>query len=194
MSQSGIWEAALGAGFPARLERLAAIEAAAGRAVDPLLRLCAVAVLTEEDADRLRDRLRLSNAEHTRLAQCARLLVALHDYETPPREHELLQFLFLNGREAASDALALAQAESRAPPDDSDWRRAAHFVATTPAPSFPVTGADLIARGIAPGKTLGATLKSLQAKWIRAGFPRDPATIMRLVDEATKSEGSSQRE
>jgi poly(A) polymerase len=29
-------------------------------------------------------------------------------------------------------------------------------------------------------------LKELQAKWIRAGFPRDPATVTRLVEEATR--------
>ncbi len=75
-------------------------------------------------------------------------------------------------------------AESAAPADDPDWRAAAEFAATTPAPAFPVRGADLVARGVRPGKALGAALKALQAKWIRAGFPRDPAIVKRLVDEA----------
>ncbi len=49
---------------PALLARLAAIEAALGLAGDAVLRLAALAVELPDDADRLRDRLRLSNEEH----------------------------------------------------------------------------------------------------------------------------------
>jgi poly(A) polymerase len=49
-----------------------------------------------------------------------------------------------------------------------------------------VKAADLMARGLTPGRALGAVLKELQAKWIRAGFPRDPATVTRLVEEAAR--------
>ena len=49
---------------------------------------------------------------------------------------------------------------------------------------FEVSGDDLKQRGVTEGRAIGATLKSLQAKWIRAGFPRDPAEIARLIDEA----------
>jgi len=191
MSQSGVMEVALGMCFPARLERLAAIEAARDSQGDAVLRLAAFAALTVEDADRLRERLRLSNAEHARLASAAKSLAGLHGQvyrlDAPPGENELLRLLFLHGRRGAGDALALAQAESAAPAGDAAWAAASRFVAQTPAPTFPITGADLVARGVAPGKALGATLKRLQAKWIRAGFPRDPATVMRLIEEAAKS-------
>ena len=56
---------------PTLLDRLAALEAALGLAPDPILRLAALAVEVPEDADRLRDRLRLSNEEHARLARTA---------------------------------------------------------------------------------------------------------------------------
>lgn len=36
----------------------------------------------------------------------------------------------------------------------------------------------------APGKEMGVVLKSLQAKWIRAGFPRDPVAVKSLLDDA----------
>jgi tRNA nucleotidyltransferase/poly(A) polymerase len=189
MSQAGVIEVILGAGFPARLERYAAIEAARGKIADPVLRLAAFAALTVEDADRLRDRLRLSNREHLRLAGATRVLAGLHGETRPREKFELTRLLFLHGRQAAADALALAHAESAAPADDSDWLEAGQCVEETPAPAFPVRGADLIARGVKPGKALGATLKALQAKWIRAGFPRDPATVMRLVEEAAKVAG-----
>jgi len=31
---------------------------------------------------------------------------------------------------------------------------------------------------------LGSTLKKLQARWIRAGFPTDALLVARLIDEA----------
>jgi poly(A) polymerase len=187
ISHAGILEVVVGASFPARLARLAAIEAALGRFADPLLRLVALTIMVEEDADRLRERLRLSNAEHKRAAEAARLLVALHGIEEPPTELELTRLLFLHGRDSPRDALALAHAESRAAPDDAGFLRASRFLAEAPTPDFPVKAADLMARGFQPGRALGAVLKELQAKWIRAGFPKDPAIVTRLVEEATKS-------
>ncbi|MBG0811635.1 CCA tRNA nucleotidyltransferase [Methylosinus sp. H3A] len=186
ISQAGVLEIVVGATFPARLERIAAIEATLSHGVDPLLRLGALCVLAPEDADRLRERLRLSNAEHRRLAHAARILEGLHGAQSPPPELELTRLLFEEGRDGARDALALAHAESRAAADEAFWLRAARFLAEAPAPDFPVKAADLMARGLSPGRALGAMLKELQAKWIRAGFPRDPATVTRLVEEATR--------
>ena len=184
MSHAGVIEVILGAGFPARLERLAEIAAAQGAPVDPMLRLIAFATLTVEDGERLGERLRLSNRERERAIQAVALLERLHGATEPGDAFELTRLLYERGRVPLCDALALAQADSAAPPDAADWRQAADFAATTPAPAFPVRGADLVARGLRPGKALGAALKALQAKWIRAGFPRDPAIVKRLVDEA----------
>jgi tRNA nucleotidyltransferase/poly(A) polymerase len=186
MSQAGIIEVLLGMGYPARLERLAAFETAREKKGDALLRLAAFSVLNIEDADRLRDRLRLSNDEHARLAAAARTLAPLHGRETPPPVSHLREMLFLAGSRAAADALALAFAESGASPDDPQWLEAASYLDETPAPVFPIKGADLIARGVAPGRQLGTVLKSLQAKWIRAGFPRDPVVVQRLLEDAVR--------
>ncbi len=184
MSHAGIIEVLLGMGYPARLERLAAFEAARGKKPDAVLRLAAFSILITEDGDRLRERLRLSNEETARLHGAAKTLAALHGIDAPPPVSHLREMLFLSGARAAGDALALAFAESGAAPDDRQWLEAARYLDETPAPTFPITGADLVARGLAPGRELGATLKALQAKWIRAGFPRDPAVVRRLVEEA----------
>jgi poly(A) polymerase len=186
MAQAGIIEIILGMGYPQRLERLAAAEAARDAPADAVLRLGAFAVATVEDAERLRGRLRLSNEETARLIAAARARVPLHGRETPPPPSHLREMLFLCGARAARDALALAAAESSAPSVDPDWREAARFLEETPAPAFPITGADLLARGLSPGRDLGDTLKALQAKWIRAGFPRDPAIVRKLLEEAVR--------
>jgi len=170
----------------ARFARLAAIEAAGETAPDALLRLGALCVLIEDDAERLRDRLRLSNAETDRLAALGRGLADLHDGETPPSLSALRRLLFERRRQGALDALALFHADSGAGVDDWRFIRARAFLLSTPEPTLPITGADVVARGVAHGQRIGATLKKLQALWIRAGFPREPETLARLLDEALK--------
>ena len=167
-----------------RFGRLAAIEAAFELAPDPLLRLAALCVLVEEDAERLRERLRLSNAETERLAVAARGLAALHDGETPPNLGALRRLLFERRRQGALDALTLWHADSGVAPEDWRFARARAFLVTTPEPTLPITGADVVARGVSHGQRVGATLKKLQALWIRAGFPREPEALARLLDEA----------
>ena len=169
---------------PARLRRLAAIEAARNCEPDAILRLAALGVRVVEDAERLREKLRLSNAEGERLAKAAQLLASLHGTRAPPSLGHLRTLLFEHGRTAALDALTLAHAESAAPSDDFAFAAAWRFLADTPQPNLPFTGADIIARGIAQGQGVGATLKKLQALWIRAGFPKEPETLARLLDEA----------
>jgi poly(A) polymerase len=189
MSHAGIIEVILGMGYPTRLDRLAGFEAARGKKADPVLRLAAFSTLTAEDAERLRDRLRLSNDEYARLSAAAQTLSSLHGIERAPPISHLREMLFLRGSRAAADALALALAQSGAAANDPHWLEAAAYLDETPAPAFPIKGADLIARGVAPGRELGATLKTLQAKWIRAGFPRDPAVVMQLLEEAAGEKG-----
>lgn len=189
MSHAGVIEVILGIGFPSRLQRLADREAAMDRPADAVLRLAAFSMLTVEDAERLRDRLRLSNDEFARLAAAARSLAPLHGRDAPPPPSHLREMLFLCGARASADALALAHAESAASAGDADWLEAARYLEKTPAPAFPIKGADLIARGVAPGKALGEALKALQAEWMRAGFPRDPAVVMRLLEEAVGKDG-----
>jgi hypothetical protein len=48
---------------------------------------------------------------------------------------------------------------------------------------MPFSGADLLARGMSDGRAIGEALKELQARWILAGFPKDPASLTRLLDE-----------
>jgi poly(A) polymerase len=168
---------------PARLRRVVAI--CDGLPQDPLLRLAALCVKLPEDAARLRGRLRLSNAEAERLEGAALALTGLHGRGEPPRPDELPGLLFRHGRQAAGDAIILAQADAR-PGHDDEWGRARKFLQDTEVPRLPFSGADFIARGITEGRAIGAALHDLQARWTRAGFPKDPASLARLLDETLR--------
>jgi poly(A) polymerase len=185
MGESGFLEPILGGvGYARRLSRLIAIEAERGAGADPLLRLAALAVAIPEDAERLRERLRLANAEADRLRSAAAALIPLRGIKAPPSFHGLKTLLFNAGRETARDALALAQADSGALPADAAFAAADRFLADAPATKLPFSGADLIARGVAAGRPVGQALRAFQALWIRAGFPKEPETLNRLLEQA----------
>ena len=172
-----------GVANPVRLLRAADIQSARG-GVDAIQKLAALAVAVREDAERLREKLKLSNLESDRLALAARALEAWHNSTSPPSLGELRIALFERGRTAVTDAATLAHADSGAPADDPRWCSAYRFLTDTPLPRLPFTGADLVARGVPPGRGVGEALKTLQAKWIRAGFPREPERLAKLLAEA----------
>ena len=182
MSEAGLLGPLLtGVPQPRRLARLVAIAPEAGA----LPRLAALGVTVREDAERLREVMKLSNAEAARLATAAEALARLHGGVEPPSPRLLRELLFDHGRSGADDGVLLAWAESGAPVDDVGWAAGRRFLADTPEPRLPFSGSDLIARGFPAGKPLGQTLKRLQAAWIRAGFPQDPHALAELLAQAT---------
>ncbi|MCI0466872.1 MAG: CCA tRNA nucleotidyltransferase [Beijerinckiaceae bacterium] len=170
---------------PARLRR--GVEISALPPEDPLLRLAALCVQIPEDATRLQGQLRLSNAEAERLEAAARALIRLHGQNTPPAGMELQGLLFRHGRQAAADAIVLAQADA-APGHDAEWQRARNYLAGTGEPRLPFSGADIIAHGITEGRAIGKALKELETAWMNAGFPTDPASLKRLLDETLRQQ------
>ena len=178
-----------GIAIPARLARVIEIEHARGAKADPVLRLIALCVVVREDAERLREELRLSNAEAQRALAAARALERLHGCTAPPDDGALRAFLHQHGAQAARDALTLAQAQACVGAQDAAFASADAFLATTPRPRLPFSGADLLARGVEPGRGMGAGLKAVEALWIAADFPDDPARLAQLLDEALSRRG-----
>ena len=134
----------------------------------------------------MRALLRLSNEAYNRLLGMKAAAHALDGNKLdgnnlPQNATRRSEFLFHHGRQAALDGLTLAQCVGS---DAADWEAAYQFLLTEPEPKLPFSGADLLARGLPPGPSMGVVLKKLQAAWIRAGFPRDPQTLNALLDQA----------
>ena len=177
MSDCGIFDLLLaGVAYPARLAKLVQ---RAGSGADALLRLAALAVQTGEDSDRLRERLRLGNAEHGRLAGAAEIAIILHGRSETPERDELQKLMLLHGGAAVRDGLWLAETDAGSA---VSWRKTRNLLATLPQPRLPFSGADLQRLGVASGPEMGAILKKLQGNWIRAGFPKDPAVLAQLLE------------
>ncbi len=187
MQAAGIASVILGGACrPERLARLAAIEAARAIPPDALMRLAAVAVETKPDVLRLRSMLRLSNAEQDRLLGALEARLRLRP-AAPPDAEALRVLLFECGLQAARDGIDLAATDAYPALADA-WAEAYRTVGIEPPPRLPLGGAEVMARGVKNGRLVGAVLKRLQADWIRAGFPNDPATLAALLDSAIASE------
>ncbi len=181
MTECGLLDMVLGGvAYLAGFENMIKVEAALGAEADPIRRLGALGLWVAEDADRLAQRLRLSNAESERLSALDRWwrVAAEHD---PQAGRALLYDL---GPQSFTDRVLLAWARSDAGAADKSWHALAALPQRWIAPAFPLKAADLMRRGVAAGPALGAALRTAEAVWIAADFPMDDAAIEAIADRA----------
>jgi poly(A) polymerase len=160
------------------------LEAALALTCDPVRRLCALSVSVLEDAERLRERLRLANAEYERLASMAD---GWWQISASWEERDGRVLLYRLGPERFTDRVLLAW--TRAPEGAADrlWRQLATLPARWSAPTFPLKAADFMARGVPKGRGLGAALAAAEEAWIAAGFPEDATAVAAIADAAVAS-------
>jgi poly(A) polymerase len=166
MADSGLLTSLLGGVVRlTHFERLEATEARLGLAPAAIRRLAALAVMVEEDAERLARRLKLSNAEAARLAAIAAHRPIIHPAMS---ETDARVALYHIGAEAFRDRVLIAAA--RGPDDMDDWGGLNSLPDRWQAPELPVKGKHLIASGLQPGPEVGDTLKKLEDTWIASDF------------------------
>jgi tRNA nucleotidyltransferase/poly(A) polymerase len=181
MAESGLLVPVLG-GVPdlAGFENMAKVEAAAGVQADAVQRLGALGARIADDAERLWQRLRLSNVEHERLASMAEAWWRI----SPANGKGGRALLYRLGPERFVDRVLLAWARSPATAHDPAWRALATLPEHWTAPVFPLKAADFIKRGVPPGPALGAALHEAEAAWIAADFPADQEAIAAIAAAA----------
>jgi poly(A) polymerase len=183
MAESGLLGSVLG-GVPyiADFAKMADIEVALGVEADPVRRLGAVGVMVSEDAERLAQRLRLTNAEAERL-------VALESWwrvSPSASEQAARALLYRLGPQSFTDRVLLAWARARADVTDDEWRALALLPRRWTVPLFPLKAADFIRRGLAAGPALGAAMRAAKDAWIAADFPADSGAIEAIAARAAQ--------
>jgi tRNA nucleotidyltransferase/poly(A) polymerase len=186
MTEAGLLVTVLG-GVPllASFSNMMKLEHELALAPDPVRRLGALAVNTTEDAERLRERLRLANAEHARLVSMGEGWWHITAATTMAQARELLHRL---GPENFADRVLLAW--SRAWTEgvaDEHWHELVLLPDRWTVPAFPLKAADFIARGVAKGPALGAALRAAEKAWIAEGFPMDASELAKIADTAARS-------
>jgi len=184
MTETGLLEQVLGS-VPqlASFANMIKLEAALALPADPIRRLGALAVAVTEDAERLRERLRLANSEHERLASMADGWWHLAS-ESSEREGRVL--LYRLGGERFTDRVLLAWTRSPQGAADERWQALARLPQRWTPPAFPLRAAHFLARGVPKGPRLGAVLAAAEEAWIAAGFPTEKAAVAAIADAAAR--------
>ncbi|MCB8821615.1 CCA tRNA nucleotidyltransferase [Microvirga rosea] len=167
-----------GAGEFGRLRR----SIGAGQPFEPVERLAALAVMVEEDADRLRERLRLSNEEHRKLSAYGRLVACLKSGPDICGAVDLRRLVAVHGIDMVLLGMAALAGEPR--PRVSREAMAALDAlrsGVAPLPVFPLRGADLVEKGVPKGPRIGELLSRARTIWIAEGCPDHPGSATALL-------------
>jgi poly(A) polymerase len=185
MTEAGLLEQVLG-GVPllASFANMVKLEHGLVLAPDPVRRLGALAVSVVEDAERLRERLRLANAEHERLVSMAD---AWWRISSAWDEREGRVLLYRLGPERFTDRVLIAWTRAPEGAADAGWRALATLPSRWSAPVFPLKAAHFIERGVPRGPRLGAALAAAEEAWIAAGFSLDRASLAAIADQVARS-------
>jgi poly(A) polymerase len=170
-----------GEGDLAAFARLALIEAGLGLPPDGVRRLGVLAAGEPEAPARLKEGLRLSNAEAKRLEPIADPRLAL---SPDISELERRAALYHMGAESYRDRVLADFARSGAATDDAGWRALARLPEEWSAPKFPLNAGAFLARGLQPGPEVGAALRRAEALWIERGFRDDPLSLVQVTRDA----------
>jgi poly(A) polymerase len=183
MAESGLLGTVLG-GVPqlASFENMTKAEAAIGAAPASARRLGALGVHVMEDAERLSQRLRLSNAEFERL------MALEYWWRVRPAagEHAARVLLYQLGPASFTDRVLIAWSRSDAGAADAAWHHLATLSQRWTAPRFPLKAADFLNRGVPKGPEMGAALRAAEQAWIDADFPEDRAAVDAIADRAAR--------
>ena len=161
---------------------LVAAEQAFGWQPEPLLRLAAIVPPDVERLEAMAKRLRLSKTEaafFSAWAKAPRLPAVIADTA-------FARLLYRHGSNGLDTSLRLALAASRQksehdPAQLAETGRLWGLLGKTEnwqKPAFPLTGADVLAAGIAAGPRVGEVLAMLEDQWVEGNFNADRATLV----------------
>ena len=141
---------------------------------DAILRLYALA----KEPAALKEKLRLSNDEASRLDA----LAAAPALSPALREKEQRALLYRLGPTCFADAVRLSFAHSRAAAGDRKWAWLVSLPSRWQAPKFPLSGKDLLDKGMPAGPELGRALQQAEDFWIAGDFAAIKADLLTYIE------------
>ncbi|HXV30900.1 MAG TPA: CCA tRNA nucleotidyltransferase [Sinorhizobium sp.] len=159
---------------------------------EPLLRLAAIVPPDAKRLEAMAARLRLSKAEGaylTRFAEAPTIAATLADTA-------LDRQLYRHGAEGVIARLKLSLASARRKSetdpavlaDTAAFQRLLARAEKWQRPVFPLSGADVMKAGVAPGPKVGALLAELENLWIERNFNLDRATLVTRLESLVRSD------
>lgn len=158
----------------ARFEHLVEIESDLFQC-DPLLRLAALLPDDAASGQQTAERLRLSNAQRNRLVASLGLQPRLVSWMSP---REARRAVYQLGVDAFCDRLMLGWAGSQRYAAGMQWRALLPMARSWPKPTFPLSGAEVVAAGVPEGPLVGEVMREIEAWWIDQDFIDDKLSIV----------------
>lgn len=165
-----------GVTYRGALRKMIAIESRLGLDADAIRRLGALTVAVTEDAKRVSQRLRLSNAEAKRLDSMGHRWWRMVGMDSEVARRRLYRL----GDARYRERVMLAWARSL---DRPRWIELVTLPDQWTPPAFPLKASDFISRGISEGPALGHVLALAEDAWLAADFPLDARALNLLADD-----------
>ncbi len=147
-----------------------------------IARLAALAVMVREDAERLRERLRLSNDEHRFLSDYATVLEKLKGSASRFQMDDIRRLVVNWLPEAVSCAFRATRGEPTPAIAADAFQALEGFASGAHAvPVFPLRGADFLKFGIPKGPEVGRLMAAARALWLEAGCPDGDDSAQSLI-------------
>ncbi|HEX5777214.1 MAG TPA: CCA tRNA nucleotidyltransferase [Xanthobacteraceae bacterium] len=186
MSETGILIDVL-AGVPwlASFSNMAKAEADYDLEPDATRRLGALAVRVREDAERLRERLRLTNDETRRLRTMAE-----HWWQVAPDMGPVARraVLYRIGNDNYRDRVLLALSRAEEKTDEAGWSELYALPEEWLVPKCPYTAQQFLDKGVEKGPALGSILARAETAWVESGFPEEWDVLYAIRDWAIEQE------
>ena len=192
MSETGILIDVL-AGVPwlSSFSNMLKAETQFGLDADTTRRLGALGVRVREDADRLRERLRLTNEETRRLRAMTERWWQMSPDMGPVARRAVL---YRVGAETYRERALLAFSRSEDKVDDEGWYELIALPENWTAPKCPFQAKQFLDKGVEKGPALGSILARAEEAWINSGFPEEYDVLYAIRDWAIKEEPGAKSE
>ncbi len=157
------------------LSRLLTFESDVKTSIDPIRRLAALLTVDGDSLKGVANRLRFSNAERDQLLMAATITVSPKFSAVERR-----RILYRLGSTSVRELVLLGWARDIA---GLYWRPFLQEVDCWTPKTLPLTGNDVLSRGISPGATVGKLLRVVEAWWIDGNFVADRDECLDRLDE-----------
>jgi poly(A) polymerase len=147
------------------LRHLVELDSSEGFQSDPILRFLALFWKDAKAVVAASGDLKMSNEEAHRLKWIVQSDAPIHAGMTPA---SIRGALYKTGQTVFRDRVLLQWAQD--PSASASWRQIYDAASDWQRPVFPVTGDDLLTRGIPEGPPIGAGLRKLETYWIDSDF------------------------
>lgn len=159
------------------LANLIALETKLDSKTYVIRRLAALIKAEAQIAADLSTDLKLSNQDQTALGF---LCTSDHDISDQASDHDIRKKIYETDRDRVRNMMLLTAARKGVTADQIEPLY--HLATKTRLPRFPMTGDDLLERGVTPGKTFGNILKTVETWWIDHDFEPGRTACLEQLD------------